>query len=236
MQIKMSRFLYCNIMQGLLVMYGTAFIPSIISVCFDGDEKYLPAAVDNQPAPSQNDHEAEGSQSASIQGENINNQNGRTTDHAPNSNRGSLTSDDRNQTARSEWTQLARLICNSIAALFQLSVIVVFVAIGASRDKSDIVWSVPLSLVLVSSRSWFNYVGKEATFTGRLQNVHKTLTNLRAKIHASKVVNQLIAGVWKIVLTLALLPFLVGRHLQPDRVRDAGASSQWSAVFQLSMG
>lgn len=194
----MSLCVYCYQLQGLLVLYGTTFIPSIISVCFDGYA--LHHTLDDD------------------------------SDHAA--------SDTGSNTSSSKWLLLIprnKSLCHALAAFFQLLVLIVFVTLGASRGKSNVGWSVPLSLVLVSCRSWYNYIGEEAAFD-RLKVVHGKLMKFRNQMHAAKVVIQLTAGIWKIVVTFALLPLFVGHHLQMDSVRKAGASNRWSAIFQLNMG
>jgi len=131
------------------------------------------------------------------------------------------------------------LVCAVLAVviqLIQLSIVVVYTIIDANNNgaETEVGWSVPLSMILVSVRYWENYIGEDCMARLEcMEGLRKRLVDLREKTRKWKVDNQLIANAWKIIFTLFMIPAFVGQHI--DHKNDGPAinhTNKWSAVFR----
>ena len=104
-----------------------------------------------------------------------------------------------------------------VAVIFQVSLVAIFIFIGVKNMRIDVIWSVPLSIFLTSFRYWENYLGEEARVKC-LNGVYDWLSDLSVNIRVWKVGNQLIASVWKIIVTFCLMPLLVVYRADSDPI------------------
>ena len=114
-----------------------------------------------------------------------------------------------------------------IAVICQVSLVAIFIFFGVKNTKIDVIWSIPLSIFLTSFRYWENYLGENTRFKC-MNGLYDCLKNLSVQARVWKVDNQLIASVWKIIVTLFLMPFLVVHRT------ESGYNPNWTFIFRFS--
>lgn len=93
-----------------------------------------------------------------------------------------------------------------VAVIGQTTVLVLWpaaVAIGKQDVDSNLVWSIPTSLLLVSVKWWENFVDKNS----RLGKIRKYLNRLSGEMRRSRTKIQLIASLWKIAVSTITMMF-----------------------------
>lgn len=121
------------------------------------------------------------------------------------------------------------MVVDVAATVLQLSIIVTFIIVSAVNGTYDVIWSVPLSLVLMSFRSWENYLGDKARFHC-LSHIALQLNQLSRKAARSRTVIQLIASLWKTGVTLLMMFLTMSHHVSfadPD-------VNRWTTTFNVN--
>lgn len=105
-----------------------------------------------------------------------------------------------------EKNRALKIALDIVAVIGQLAVLVFWpaaVAIGKHDVDSNLVWSVPTSLLLVSVKWWENFVDKNS----RLGKIRKYLNRLSGEMRRSRTKIQLMASLWKIAVSTVAMMF-----------------------------
>lgn len=124
------------------------------------------------------------------------------------------------------WCTDRDTVLDILASISQISIVIVYVIVSAIDGNYVIVWSVPLSLVLMGFRLWENFLYDVPTwcFLG------DHLKSSRAR--RSRVVIQLVASVWKIAVTLLMFFVITSCHVS---FVDPTVN-HWTTAFDIDFG
>lgn len=119
-------------------------------------------------------------------------------------------------------------VADTVAVILQLSIVMTYIIVSAVNGNYDVIWSVPLSLVLMSFRSWENYVDDTGRFHC-LSHIALRLNRLSRRAGRSKIVIHLIASLWKIAVTLLMMFLTMSYHVS---FADPGVN-RWTTAFNI---
>jgi len=118
-------------------------------------------------------------------------------------------------------------IFDIVSCLAQVCGIVVFIVVSAIQGNTHVTWSVPVSLLLMSGRHWENYVDAKP-LSDRFWFLPAVARRVR-KARRSRIMIQFLASFWKIVVTLLMMFFTVGIHID-----FIGGTDPYVAAFNLN--
>ena len=140
---------------------------------------------------------------------------------------------------RPKEDNILNIILDVLAFASQVSVLIVWPIVTAVNDEDETVlsrypWAIPFSLVLVSVRWWENYLDRVI----RLGRIRKPLLHLAGKVRRSRTKIQLVASVWKIGVSIAMMMICVG--LQIDQMAHGPGlftttTDKYMAVFNVDL-
>lgn len=127
-----------------------------------------------------------------------------------------------------ESKKVIKIVLDILSAVVQLIVLVgwpVLIVFKKSQDKT-LIWSIPLSLFLVSLRWWENYAD-------RFHSTHP-FKRILIKMNTSRTKLQLIASLWKVLITLLFMPVcMMLQHGKMGHETDASLVQRYTSVFDL---
>jgi len=131
----------------------------------------------------------------------------------------------------SEQHRPLKVVLDSAAILVQLSIIVtwsVVLAFNNGREPGHLIWTIPVSLLLISVRWWENYFDK----VSKLGRLHKPMTRLVRAIRQSRTHIMLVASLWNIGISIIVMIVCVG--VQVDKMDPLQQDIDfWTAVFNF---
>ncbi|XP_052813937.1 chitin synthase chs-2-like [Mya arenaria] len=109
-------------------------------------------------------------------------------------------------TQREEGRKFYVFIADIVALVAQISILILWpVRDFVVNEKSELTWTIPVSLLLISIGWWENYINKFTAMGklgARLKEFKRRVRRMRTKIY-------MIASLWKIILTLILMSVMV---------------------------
>jgi hypothetical protein len=126
------------------------------------------------------------------------------------------------------------VLLDVFAITIQVSMLIIWplkVVITSDEDNWHLLWSAPLSLLLISTRWWENYIDAYS----RLGSLHEPVRKLVRAIRKGRTKTQVVASLWKVAVTIMMMMVCVGlqvEHMDPDGYWTV---DRWTAVFSFDI-
>jgi chitin synthase len=126
-----------------------------------------------------------------------------------------------------------KITLDCLAIFVQLSAVILWPLLLILADDNalydtKLIWSIPVSLVLISLRWWENYVERDT----RLGKLRKWFNRLAGDMRRTRTKTQLVASVWKIGLNMVLMMTFVAIQLENSGLNW---SDRMTAVFNFDL-
>jgi len=133
-----------------------------------------------------------------------------------------------------EEYRIPKLVLDCLATVGQITVLVIWPLLVVSvHDKnydSNLIWSIPISLLLVSVRWWENFVEKNS----RLGKIRKFLNRVSGQMRRSRTKIQLMASLWKVVVTFVAMILCMTTQVEYMDPLDM-FEKKFTAMFNFSL-